>query len=203
MNWKKDRFTATINGVLNEGTARTVRRWQPSGVDPRTCSAQSDRYSWSTDQRTALRELPVLCWYSSAVTSGYLAIPNPQTLRLKAWRDFANRGSSISACSSATMATPRIHLSATSGEHREYVLRRIFREPWTAAYKPNSIVCSYAPNGYNYIGNRNRAPGSSSAPRDTASQTAQQGYPNVFNQSYQPLYGAIPFQVYFNAQVRL
>jgi hypothetical protein len=63
-------------------------------------------------------------------------------------------------------------------------------------------VCAYTGNGQTYLGNQ---PGAGffygGSPHDAANGTA--GYPGVFNQAYQPLEGALPFQVYFQAQIRL
>jgi Carboxypeptidase regulatory-like domain/TonB dependent receptor len=199
INWKKDRFTATVNGVLNQGTSYGSPL-DVVGLDPRTC-ARNQIGIPGVPVNEQLYANYQSCNASSAVTSGYLAIPNPQTASFNGLASMREPWQLNLGLQFGYDATPRIHLSATLAN----ILNTCFGgspEPWTAAYHPNSIVCAYAPNGYSYVGGQ---PGAGfflgSSGRSVANGTA--GYPNVFNQSYQPLIGALPFQVYFNAQVRL
>jgi Carboxypeptidase regulatory-like domain/TonB dependent receptor len=199
VNWKRDRFTATMTGVLNQGTSygsplATI------GLDPREC-ANNQRGIAGVPVSEQLDANYQSCTFSGAVTSGYLAIPNPQTASFNGLGAMREPWQLNLGLQFGYDATPRIHLSATLAN----IVNTCFGgspEPWTAAYKPNGIVCEYAPNGFNYIGAQ---PGAGfflgSSGHSVANGTA--GYPNAFNQSYQPIFNAIPFQVYFNAQVRL
>ena len=70
--------------------------------------------------------------------------------------------------------TPRVHVVATLAN----ILNECFGGtpmPWTAAYKPNNIVCAYAPNGFYYLGNQPGAGFFYGAPARSANGTA--GYP--------------------------
>jgi hypothetical protein len=199
LNYKKDRFTATVNMILNEGTAYGSPL-AVIGLDPRVCGANqagvpgvSAPYKGYANYQS--------CQLTNFVSSGYLAIPDTQTGAFDGLAQYREPWQLNMGMQFGYDVSPRIHLTATLAN----IVNTCFggsAENWTAAYKPDGIVCAYAPNGFNYIGNQ---PGAGffygASGHDAANGTA--GYPNVFNQQYQPLFGAIPFQVYFNAQIRL
>jgi hypothetical protein len=198
LNYKHDKFTATVNAILNEGTSYGSPL-SIIGLDPRTCSgnqsgiAGNSKYAGYADFQT--------CGPSTFVASGNLAIPDPQTGTFDNVGQFREPWQLNMGLQFGYDVTPRIHLTATLAN----VLNTCFggsAESWTAKYNPNNIVCAYAGNGQTYIGNQ---PGAGffygASGHDPANGTA--GYPGVFNSQYQPLFGALPFQVYFNAQIRL
>ncbi|HEY1681836.1 MAG TPA: TonB-dependent receptor [Candidatus Tumulicola sp.] len=199
LNFKHDRFTATVNAILNEGTTYGSPL-AIVGLDPRVCSANQSGVAGIGAPYKGYANYQS-CGFSGAVTSGYLAIPDPQTGNFDGLTQFREPWQLNMGLQFGYAVTPRIQLTATLAN----VVNTCFggsAENWTAAYKPNGIVCGYAPNGFAYVGNQ---PGAGffygASGHDPANGTA--GYPGVFNQQYQPLFNAIPFQVYFNAQIRL
>lgn len=201
LNYKHDRFTATFSAQLAQGTyygspLATI------GIDPRTCFANQGQthpgigaqYQYNADYQ--------YCLTSASTPSGALAIPNPQLgNRFAGMGEFQEPWQLNGSLQFAYDVTPKVHATVTLAN----VLNTCFggsSTTWSSAYKPNSIVCGYAPNGYYYIGN---TPGAGffygGSGHDVANGTA--GYPAVFNQSYQPYSGAIPFQAYFNVQIKL
>lgn len=199
LNYKHDKFTASLNGILQQGTTYgsplTVL-----GLDPRTCTANQSGVAGVGAPYFGYANYQA-CPASNFVTSGNLAIPNPQTGTFDGLAQYREPWQLNMGLQFGYDATPRIHLVATLAN----VVNACFggsATNWTAAYKPNNIVCAYAPSGGNYIGNQ---PGAGffygASGHDPANGTA--GYPAAFNQPYQPLYGAIPFQAYFQAQIKI
>src|SRR5581483_8854655 len=156
-----------------------------SGVDPKF-------YGYANYQN---------CPATIFAASGNLAIPNPQTGHFDGLGQDREPWQLNMGLQFGYDVTPKVHLTATLAN----VVNTCFggsTAQWSSTYKPNSIVCAYAPNGFQYIGSQ---PGAGffygASGHDPANGTA--GYPNPFNYPYQPLYGALPFQVYFNAQIKL
>ena len=199
INYKHDKFTATLNGILNEGTSYGSPL-VVVGNDPRVCQSNQSSvpgvgapYKGYADYQN--------CPASIFAASGDLAIPNPQTGTFDGLGTYREPWQLNLGLQFGYDVTPRVHLTATLAN----VLNTCFggsTNAWSSTYKPNDIVCAYAPNGFQYVGTQ---PGAGffygASGHDPANGTA--GYPNPYNQPYQPLYGAIPFQVYFNAQVKL
>lgn len=199
LNYKHDKFTATLNGILNEGTSYGSPL-VVVGNDPRVCQTNQSLvpgvgapYRGYADYQN--------CPASIFAASGDLAIPNPQTGTFDGLGQYREPWQLNMGLQFGYDVTQRIHLTATLAN----VINTCFggsTNAWSTAYKPNSIVCAYAPNGFQYVGTQ---PGAGffygGSGHDPANGTA--GYPAPFNQPYQPLYGAIPFQVYFNAQIKL
>ena len=201
LNYKHDKFSATINAILNEGNTYGSPLVDV-GLDPRNClqnqghtipGIKGTPYSGSANYQ--------YCQASSFAPSGYLAIPNPQTGSFDGLGSYREPWQLNMGLQFGYDVNPRIHLTATLAN----VVNTCFggtTTPWSSAYKANNVVCAYAPNGYQYLGN---TPGAGffygNSPSNPANGVG--GYPAAFNQSYQPLYGALPFQVYFNAQIKL
>ncbi len=199
LNFKRDKFTATINMILNQGTSYGSPL-SVIGLDPRTCSSNQSGIAGVAKQFAAAADFQS-CASSSFVSSGNLAIPDPQSGTFDNVGQFREPWQLNMGMQFGYDISPRIHLTATLAN----VVNTCFggsAESWTAKYNPNNIVCAYAGNGQTYIGNQ---PGAGffygASGHDPANGTA--GYPGVFNSQYQPLIGALPFQVYFNAQIRL
>jgi hypothetical protein len=199
LNFKHDKFTATVNAILNQGTSYGSPL-SVIGLDPRTCSSNQSGIAGVAKQYAAAADFQS-CGFSSFVASGNLAIPDPQTGTFDNVGQYREPWQLNVGMQFGYDVTPRIHLTATLAN----VLNTCFggsAESWTAKYNPNNIVCAYTGNGQTYIGNQ---PGAGffygASGHDPANGTA--GYPGVFDQPFQPLSGALPFQVYFNAQIRL
>jgi hypothetical protein len=201
LNYKHDKFTASVNAVLNQGNTYGSPL-AVVGLDPRDCFAnQGQTVAGSKGTPFSGVANYQFCTASSFAPSGYLAIPNPQTGTFDGLANYREPWQLNLGLQFGYDVNPRIHVTATLAN----VLNTCFggtSMPWTAAYKPNNIVCAYAPDGYFYIGGRPGA-GFYNGASPTAPQNGTAGYPAVFNQSYQPLYGALPFQVFFNADIRL
>ncbi|MEO7201847.1 MAG: hypothetical protein ABIZ82_04560, partial [Candidatus Tumulicola sp.] len=170
------------------------------GLDPRTCNANQSGIAGVNPKYFGYADFQS-CGASSFVASGNLAIPDPQSGTFDNVGQFREPWQLNMGMQFGYDVTPRIHLTATLAN----VVNTCFggsAESWTAKYNPNNIVCGYTGNGNTYIGNQ---PGAGffygASGHDTANGTG--GYPGVFNSQYQPLFGALPFQVYFNAQIRL
>jgi hypothetical protein len=199
LNWRKNRFAITIPFQMNSGTSYG----SPTaiyGVDPRSCTnnqvstgraVANSPYRYDADYQT--------CSYSAFTSTRYLAIPNPQNGNhfdglgqyQEPWQ--FNMGLQL-----AYDVTPKIKATVTLAN----IVNTCFGGTvtgWSNTYKPNSIDCAYVGNGSYYVG---QTPGAGFF-YGGSPKTGNGNYPAVFNQSYQPLYGAIPFQVYGNLQIRL
>jgi hypothetical protein len=199
LNYKHDKFTATLNGILNEGTTYGSPM-VVIGLDPRTCGVNQSGVAGIGTPYKGYANYQ-FCPASNFVASGNLAIPNPQTGTFDGLGQYREPWQLNMGVQLGYDVSQRIHLTATLAN----VVNACFggsATNWTTAYKPNGIVCAYAPNGFSYIGNQ---PGGGfflgASGHDAVNGT--RGYPAVFNQPYQPLYNSIPFQAYFQAQVKL
>ncbi|MBV8116990.1 MAG: TonB-dependent receptor, partial [Candidatus Eremiobacteraeota bacterium] len=199
LNYKHDKFTATLNGILNQGTTYGSPL-VVLGVDPRTCLANQSAiagigsaYKYDANYQA--------CNASNFVASGNLAIPNPQTGTFDGLGQYREPWQLNLGMQFGYDVSPKIHVTATLANIGNWCFGGSTAN-WTTAYKPNTIVCAYAPNGSAYIGAQ---PGAGffygASGHDPANGTA--GYPAVFNQPYQPLYNSIPFMAYFQAQIKL
>ena len=201
LNYKHDKFTASINAILNEGNTYGSPL-VVYGLDPRDCFANQ------ASTVPGMKGTPYggfanyqYCTASSFAPSGYLSIPNPQTGTFDGLANYREPWQLNMGMQFGYDVTPRVHVVATLAN----ILNQCFGGtpmPWTAAYKPNNIDCAYAPNGYYYVGGQPGA-GFYYGNNPHAPQNGTAGYPAVFNQSYQPLYNSIPFQVYFQAQIKI
>ncbi len=201
LNWKHNRFTATASFQLNQGTLYgsplTV-----VGLDPRTCagneagsqpSLAGSKYGLLPDYQT--------CQSSLATPGGDLAVPNPQTGSFDGLATYRNPWQFNLGMQFGYDVNPRIHATLTLAN----VVNRCFggtKTPWQQAYKPNSYVCGYAPDGGNYVG---AVPGEGFfyGASPSASQNGTAGYPAIFNQSYATSINAVPFQAYLQVNVKL
>ncbi len=201
LNYKHDKFTASINMILNEGNTYGSPL-AAVGLDPRDCFGnQGHTVPGLKGSPTGGFANYQYCTASTFAPSGYLAIPNPQTGTFDGLANYREPWQLNMGMQFGYDVTPRVHVVATLAN----ILNECFGGtpmPWTAAYKPNNIVCAYAPNGYYYLGNQPGA-GFFYGNNPHAPQNGTAGYPAVFNQSYQPLYNSIPFQVYFQAQIKI
>ncbi len=200
LNYKRNRFTATLTGQLNQGTSYgsplTI-----IGLDPRNCSineAGSGRVAPGSAQQYAADYQ--YCGHSEFTPSGNLAIPDPQNgNRFDGLGQFTEPWQINLGLQFGYDITPKIHATLVLAN----IVNTCFggsTTAWSSTYKPNSIVCAYAPQGGNYVGAQ---PGAGFFYGSSPTAAVNGTYPNVFNQAYQPLYGALPFQVYGQVQVRM
>jgi hypothetical protein len=189
VTWKHNKLTATLTGNLWEGTTYGAPT-EIAGINPSSCLANQNRINPGSN----------LADYQTCSSS--IAIPNPYTGQFDGLGQYRNPWELNLGAQIGYDISTRIHASV--------LLANIFNtcfggsaEPWTAAYAPNSVICSYVPNS-TYIGNQ---PGAGyfygSNPHSALNGTA--GYPKLFNQAYAPAPNQIaaPFQVYFQANVKL
>jgi Carboxypeptidase regulatory-like domain/TonB dependent receptor-like, beta-barrel len=201
LNYKHDKFTASLNAILNEGNTYGSPL-AVVGLDPRDCFAnQGSTVPGIKGTKYGGLANYQYCTASSFAPSGYLAIPNPTSGAFDGLAAYREPWQFNMGLQFGYEVNPRIQLTATLAN----VLNECFggtAATWAQAYKPNNIVCAYAPDGYYYLGSQPGA-GFFYGANPHAPQNGTAGYPAVFNQVYQPLYNAIPFQVYFTAQVKL
>ena len=135
------------------------------------------------------------------------SIPDPQTGAFDGIGQYTNPWHLNLGLQFSYTITPRVTATATLAN----ALNTCFggtAAPWTAAYKPGSLVCGYAVNG-SYLdwspGARANLPGSGYCygTARTAAVNGTAGYPAVFNQSYAPVAGGVPFQAYLQVQIKL
>jgi hypothetical protein len=201
LNYKHDKFTATMNFILNEGNTYGSPL-AVVGLDPRDCFAnQGHTVAGIKGTPYAGYANYQYCAPSTFAPSGYLAIPNPVTGVFDGLANYREPWQFNMGLQFGYDVTPKVHLVATLAN----VVNTCFggtAMPWTAAYKPNGITCAYAGNGFYYLGGQPGA-GFYYGANPHVPQNGTAGYPAVFNQPYQPLYGAIPFNAYFQAQIKI
>ncbi len=201
LNYKHDKFTASINMLLNEGNTYGSPL-AVTGLDPRDCFGnQGHTVPGLKGSPTGAFANYQYCTASTFAPSGYLV--NPES---------ANRYVRRSCELSRTVAAQHGHAvrlrrdapgarGRHAGEHPQRVLRRnadavdgrIQAEQHRVCVRSQRLLLPrQSPGAGFFYGNNPHAP-----------QNGTAGYPAVFNQSYQPLYNSIPFQVYFQAQVKL
>jgi hypothetical protein len=179
------------------------------GIDPRSCT-QNEGAAVGPDGVTPV--LPAgspqagFCDFLTAgasafVTSGQLAIPDPYTNKMDALGAFDepwqfNLGAliryDISPKLSANVTLTNIFNTCYGGT----------KTAWQSQFKPNKWVCAYYPNASSFIGTQ---PGAGffygANGRDPANGTTP--YASAFNYPFYPVSGAIPFQAYFELQIKL
>ncbi len=203
LNYKRNKFTATVPAVLNQGTAYGG----PTaivGLDPRDCGG-NEAGSHALEAGLAKQFAPLpdyqTCGASLFTTSGNLAIPNPQTHGFDGLGQFRNPWQLNVGLQLGYDITPNVHATLLFAN----IINTCFggdAEPWTAAYPPGSYDCAYGSNGANFVGG---TPGTGFfyGPNGQAPQNGTAGYPNVLNQSYAPVPNALPLQIYGNIQIKL
>ena len=178
------------------------------GIDPRTCTG---------NQAAAVTALgaPVLpvgspyaqnadfltCGASTAVQSGYLAIPNPYNGRMDSVGQYQqpwqfNLGALI-----------RYNLSdkTTANLSLTNIVNRCFggsSTPWSSAFAPNNVVCGYGSNAGGFIGTQ---PGAGFFYGANGADPANGGgtYPRANNYPFAPFAGKLPFQAYLEVQFKI
>jgi hypothetical protein len=198
LSYKHDKLQVTLTGNLWEGT-QYGSPVDVSGIDPRSCLANQGQIgvvpgSQNGDYQTC---------------ASNIAIPNPSTGKFAGIGDFRNPWDLNLGAQIAYDINPRIKATVQFAN----ILNACFggsNEPWTQAYPPNSLDCTYSYNttylGWSQGEKYNTAGAGyfyGSNPHSSVNGTA--GYPKVFDQAYAPgtYQIASPLQVYFNVQVRI
>jgi hypothetical protein len=189
------------------------------GIDPRTCaqneSAATDVNGNSIPGLTATTS--GFCDFLTAgptpvTDSGYLAIPNPYTGKFdtpgqyqEPWQ--VNVGAliryDISPKLTANITLTNIFNTCYGGTST----------PWSSAFKPNRYVCGYDSNptgsagNFNYVGPLSGQPGFGGGffygDSPGSISNGSPVYSNVFNYPFAPLTAALPFNAYFELQIKL
>jgi hypothetical protein len=213
LQYKRGRFAIAPNLTLVSGSyyGSPVDTY---GIDPRSC-AQNETAA-TTSQGTAVPGVAGTaaagnCDFLTAgptgfTASGLLAIPNPFTGSLDKMGQFqepwqANVGALI-----RYDVSPRVTANLT--------LTNIFNTcfggsntAWSSAFKPGQWVCGYGSNNSSYVGALSNQPeygsgfyyGSSPSGASNGSPV----YSSAYNYPFSPYTSALPFQAYFEVQVKL
>jgi hypothetical protein len=195
--YKKSKWQAAVNFSLLEGT----KYGSPNdmlGIDPRTCSQNQGAIFGNASQ---------LADYQTCGSD--VVIPNPVTGTFDNLGQYTNPWQLNIGAQISYDFSPRI--SGTL--YLANLYNRCFggtSTAWTGAYPPNSITCSYGING----GYLDYTPGNTAyntagagffygqSPSDPLNGSA--AYPGVYNQAFSPsAFGGLPFQAYFQLNVKL
>ena len=179
------------------------------GIDPRACG-QNQAAAVGPDGVTPVvsptSAQAGFCDFLTAgaspfVTSGQLAIPNPYTGKMDNLGAFDEPWQFNLGALIQYQVSPKVsaNLSLTN------ILNTCYggsSTPWQKAFKPNRWVCSYYPNAAAFIGTQ---PGAGffygASGTDPANGTTP--YAKAFNYPFYPVSGALPFQAYFELQIKL
>ena len=190
LNYKRNKFSMTLNGVLQEG----VKFGSPLdflGYDPRTCSANQSAIVGTDTPANADYQS---CLSSVSTLSGNLAVPNPTTGAFTGMGQYREPWQFNLGAQMSYQFTPRVKGTVVLAN----VVNRCFggSKPAGNPWSPGSIDCGWATNGA-YISDFYYG----SSPTQAANGTA--GYPSWLNQPYGPSISGLPFQAYFNLSIKL
>ncbi len=198
VSYKHDKFQATLTSNLWEGTTYGSPG-DVAGIDPRSCIFNQGQ----------IGVVPGSKFGDYQTCPSSIAIPNPVTGQLASIGQYRNPWDLNLGAQLAYNITPQIKASVLLANIANWCFGGS-AEPWTAAYPPNSAICTYSYNS-SYLG---WSPGEAyntagagyfygSSPHSSVNGTT--GYPKQFDQPYAPgtYQIAAPFQVYFTVNVRL
>ncbi|MBV8373906.1 MAG: hypothetical protein JO302_00195, partial [Candidatus Eremiobacteraeota bacterium] len=198
VSYKHDKIQATLTANLWEGT-QYGGPTDVAGIDPRSCLANQSQIgvvpgSQFGDYQTCPTTIP---------------IPNPVTGQLATLNEYRNPWELNLGAQLSYQVTPQIKTSVLLANIGNWCFGGS-AEPWTAAFPPSSVICSYVYNS-TYLG---WSPGEAyntagagffygNSPHNSVNGTT--GYPKLFDVPYSPATYQIasPFQVYFTASIRL
>ena len=189
LSYKHDKFSVTLNGVLQEG----VKYGSPLdflGYDPRTCGANQSAVAGTDTPANADYQT---CG-STTTLSGNLAVPNPATGAFTAMGQYREPWQFNLGALMTYQFSPRVTGTVVLAN----IVNRCFGgdKPAGNPWSPNSIDCGWATNG-SYISDFYYG----SSPSQAANGTA--GYASYLNQPYSPAIAGLPFQAYFNLSIKL
>jgi len=191
LNYKHEKLTITPNFQLAQGNAygSPVDTY---GYDPRVCGANqaTDGIASGDPQKADF----LSCGPSIATGNGFLAIPNPQTGQFTNLAQYRNPwllninaqiGYDLSNKVKANLILTNLVTRCFGGTSTA----------WSGLWKPGNRVCGYNTNGYTYQSNFWNGTG----PSDPINGPIA----GVEQQPYAPFSGVLPFNAYFNVQIKL
>lgn len=209
LNYRKSRFAITPSLGFQSG-GYYGSPLDVEGLDPRTCLLNSKATGIT---KLSPKTNPLQCNYLTTTSAGsgafgYLYIPNPQTGSF-AYGNFQNPNFVVGNLQLSYDPSPKLRLTLL-GTNIFHACFGGSAEPWTAYFPPGQNICGYSPAGGSlnstlYPSNFYNGTGIN----DFAANKART--PAAFQQSYSPTLGnngAIgnvlqPFNIYFNAQVKI
>ena len=161
---------------------------QTPGVDPTTCAVLPGSVA-SSDPRYPFGA-PGGSGYDATSCTGSLSIPNPYTAKFDNLGDFRTPNHFLMHMQIAYDVTPRVRLKANLAN----VINRCSggsEMPWTANLPQKEKVCSYGLPGY--------------APLPSVGNFYNPGaaFQPIVQYPYMPLYNTVPFNAFFEAQIKL
>jgi hypothetical protein len=199
LNYRHDRFTAALAGTATignpsaNGFARYGSPYDVIGQDPRTCYQNQQTAGIASAQNPGLAN-----WASCEASIGQygaLYIPNPQTGHFDGFGEFRAPWLVNLNLQFGYDFSKRVHANLVLAN----VLTRCFggsKTPWSTAYPANGQVCTYLPNP-GYVSNFYNGSG----PLDAAANGIASPAQNL--QSFGAVGSALPFQAFFQLQLKL
>jgi hypothetical protein len=211
LQYKKGRFAIAPNFTMISG-AYYGSPTDVFGSDPRTCGQNQ---SAATDGNGVPIAPPAstagFCDFLTAgptfsTDSGYLAIPNPFTGTFDGMGKYAQPWQINVGALIRYDISPRVTANLTLTNILNYCWGGT-NTAWSSAFKPGNIVCGYGSSNGTYVGPTSSQPGYGGGfYYGTSAGSATNGspnYPAAYNYPFAPLSGALPFQAYFEVQVKL
>jgi hypothetical protein len=196
--YKHDKLTIAPNFVLAQGNAYGDPT-DSIGLDPRHCAANqgTTAVTKAPNRNADFQE----CSFSPYTATGNLAIPDPFTGNFDNMGAFRNPWQFNLGALIKYDVSPRVSLTLNMAN----IVNTCFggdKPAWAAKFTPNSITCGYTVNTGGFIGTQ---PGAGffygASQNDPANGTA--GHPAWMNYPYAPVSGGLPFQAYFQVQVKM
>jgi len=209
LNWRHQKLAITPSLQWQAGSAYG-NPLNVVGQDPRTCGANQ-----LATAVPGARQDPATgafyCDYTtqqalSASSLGILYIPNPQTAGFDTFGAYRNPSIMTGNLQISYDVSPRVTAQVT--------LTSLFhtcfggtKTPWTAVYSPGSLYCGYVSNQGLYVANDFNGPSPTAAASNggvTPQPWQLQSYsPRTFNNGESFGAGYVPFNAYFQLQVKL
>jgi hypothetical protein len=202
LNWKHDRLTITPTFQLNQGTDYGTPV-DVYGLDPRYCGGNQANggpnvYTGSTfgplATTTPGNANYLTCGPSAITGNGFLAIPNPQTGTFDSLGQYTQPWQFNLGLAASYELSNKVKATLTLAN----LYNRCFggsTTSWSSAFKPSSLVCGYGTNGSFYQSNFYNGSG----PNDAVNGTL----PKVLQEPFAPFGPGLPFQAYFEVQIKL
>jgi len=192
LSYKKNKLTITPNFQLAQGQAYGSPV-DIIGYDPRTCGVNQNQSGVAGPVPNSANF--AACGPSIATGNGNLAIPNAAT------GQFASLGQYREPWQFNLSA--QIGYDLSQKVHANLVLANLVNRcfggsstPWSSNFAPGNVVCGYNTNGGNYQSNFYNGGSPTAAVNGVP-------LPKVFTQPYAPFGGLLPFNAYFNVQIKI
>jgi TonB dependent receptor len=205
LNYRQNKLAVTPSLQFESGVSYGSPM-DVAGVDPRVCEGNQIDPPPFAPVNTPVPGGTKACNYLNQAgvgATGYLYIPNPQTLRFASLGQYLEPDLLTGNIQVSYDVSPKLRIQLTGAN----LFRTCFggsAEPWTAATPPSPNVCGYATNGNYYTSNYYNG----TSPED---RTANPGGGTIRSllQSYGPSgsNGAtaipLPFTLFVQAQIRI